>query len=130
MSDDKIKIGDRLFLYGTLREGECRWQYIEKLVRPLGVTSYTGAMMYDFGPFPAVRLTSDNSGVIFGDVVEVKDDSISDICDRIEGHPHHYKRELVNTPLGQAWIYVYQSDPTDYGKLIMSGNWKNRKKAA
>ncbi|PQV81725.1 gamma-glutamylcyclotransferase, partial [Cronobacter sakazakii] len=36
-----------------------------------------------------------------------------------------YKRQLIQTPYGSAWMYVYQR-PTEGLTRIESGNWLDR----
>ncbi|MBF8848268.1 gamma-glutamylcyclotransferase, partial [Escherichia coli] len=38
-----------------------------------------------------------------------------------------YARQLIQTPYGSAWMYVYQR-PVDGLKLIESGDWLDRDK--
>ena len=69
--------------------------------------------MYHLGGFPGV-VASGNKAVP-GELYEV-DEAAFARCDRLEGHPHFYKRELVTVsdPDGdegdclEAWMYLYQ----------------------
>jgi gamma-glutamylcyclotransferase (GGCT)/AIG2-like uncharacterized protein YtfP len=60
----------------------------------------------------AKRLTKPFLGRIKGELFDI-DDAVLKACDRLEGHPHAYRRELVAITLDNgetttAWAYFYQ----------------------
>lgn len=81
--------------------------------------------LYDMGVYPAYKPIGDD--LVYGElykIVHKKEDKILKRIDRLEGHPHLFKREKI--PLvkndGHAWVYIYQGN--DRVK-IKSGNWKS-----
>lgn len=44
--------------------------------------------------------------------------------DRLEGHPNWYRREMVETDVGRAWIYLVQEDGVRHMPIIKSGDWE------
>jgi len=45
--------------------------------------------------------------------------------DKLEDVPVEYRRELIPTPFGEAWIYLYQ-DASQLDVMIASGDWCQR----
>jgi len=95
-----------VFVYGTLKRGN-----------RLSLDSVDGAEfvgkastinpeynMVDFGAFPAVY--SDLQGCkIKGEVFKVTTEVFKTL-DTIEGYPDFYSRELIETTMGKAWMYL------------------------
>ena len=113
-----------VFVYGTLRFNQGNWQWALKDAQYLDTVTLRGFTMLDLGPFPGV--VNGNHQVV-GELYLIDDESLAAL-DRLEGHPHHYKRVWVNevpSPYLDAdgfWIYIYQQrDPED--TVIPHGDW-------
>lgn len=90
-----------------------------------------GGTLINLGAFPGLIDHADHNGMVVCEVYEV-DDTVLKYLDRIEGHPHFYKRgtsyaykseaedpELVET-------YWYQTDGDKSFDIIKSGDWMKR----
>ncbi len=57
------------------------------------------------------------------------DDSVMSNLDKLEGHQEFYRREVVETSEGPAWVYFIYSSEYDMEKLcgvpVPSGRWAN-----
>ncbi len=110
----------RVFVYGTLRRNEVN-HYL------LAQASYCGTWvtapqykMVDLGAYPGV--VKNGTGCIEGEVYQVNAQQMADL-DRLEGYPHAYTREVIATPWGKAWIYLYRGNLRDRA-VIPSGVWR------
>jgi gamma-glutamylcyclotransferase (GGCT)/AIG2-like uncharacterized protein YtfP len=117
----------KLFVYGTLRQGAnnpCE-NYGGKYVY---TTTISGAVLYDLGSFPGLKLTLDGpTTLVVGDVYEV-DQSIIERLDQYEGYrpdnPEnslYIRRELPD-------FYVYEFNDKWEGTLIPGGDWLEYRK--
>jgi gamma-glutamylcyclotransferase (GGCT)/AIG2-like uncharacterized protein YtfP len=119
---------DRLFVYGTLMVGHCRWPILEPLVvgGASGMfPSSTDGRLYDTGhDYPAARF--DHDGTVFGQVGRLHPEGLAaafDLLDEVAGAVHgHYRRVLVATDDGTtAWAYEYGLSPD--GLPDLHGRW-------
>ncbi len=120
----------KVFVYGTLRTGDCRFG-VESFKEMIAPKAYIeGFDMLDFGGFPGLIRGGNR---IRGEVHEYEH---LKILDRIEGYNEKapktglYDRCLVTveTPEGKiedCWVYTYNKDAIrDYGEdIIGSGDW-------
>jgi gamma-glutamylcyclotransferase (GGCT)/AIG2-like uncharacterized protein YtfP len=109
----------RVFVYGTLRRGGSNH-------RLLGNAHYLGLhhtaaryTMYRLGPYPGV--VEGGSSPIRGEVYAVGFGLLQRI-DRLEDYPRMYRRVLIPSPYGRAWIYLYQGSCRDRDPVI-GGDW-------
>ncbi|ANU35287.1 gamma-glutamylcyclotransferase family protein [Vibrio scophthalmi] len=110
-----------VFVYGTLRENESNHHFVGQgqfLGHHETLPEYT---LYDLGAYPAVV---EGHQVIFGEVYLVNDAMLAEL-DKLEDVPVEYRRELIPTPFGEAWIYLYQ-DASQLDVMIASGDWCQR----
>lgn len=126
-----------VFVYGTLREGQgnnyritsdpgCKKIGTGETVRDDRFKMYGASAC-----FPYVTVESDDgTGTIVGDVYEVTLGAFAS-CDRLEGYPHHYTREIVEVCIGEgrivkAWMYVVHDTEllrTVRMDHVPSGDW-------
>lgn len=103
----------RVFVYGTLKRGECReacWPS-----GPLSIsTAWVHGILYDLGPFPAMLRGAD---LVEGEVWEFEPDQMPEVLrtlDAIEGtdqpgEPNEYDRTVVQAHRqdGEVDAYTY-----------------------
>ncbi|MCG5549440.1 gamma-glutamylcyclotransferase family protein [Halorhodospira halochloris] len=106
-----------VFVYGTLKRGHPNHHVLAQADSSFLMAWATSAEyeMIDLGPFPAVR--EGGGTAICGEIYAVGD--LAPI-DRLEGYPVLYDRRLIETPCGQAWLYVMNDA---LGEVIPSGEW-------
>jgi gamma-glutamylcyclotransferase (GGCT)/AIG2-like uncharacterized protein YtfP len=106
----------KVCVYGTLKKGKYNHPAIKdsKFVGECLLENYN---MHTLGSFPGIK---PGKGTVVGEVYEVDDKTLY-VLDRIEGHPHFYKREIVKTPLGESWVYILPD--ADRYPLHESGIW-------
>lgn len=102
----------KIFVYGTLKSGYGNNRLIEHANKLGEHTVEAGRYcLVDLGPFPAVMPVDEISGLaptkVTGEVWEV-DDQTFERVDGLEGYPHFYNREKIQTPFGEAWMYFMQ----------------------
>lgn len=113
-----------VFVYGTLKR-----EFYNHCVMEQSGGTYLGEAslsnmftMISCGPYPA--LVKGGEGTIHGEVYDVTD---MIPLDRLEGYPHHYNRELVETPYGEAWVYYYNETLEHVNergaRIVESGKW-------
>ncbi|EGV18236.1 gamma-glutamylcyclotransferase family protein [Thiocapsa marina] len=110
----------RVFVYGTLLRGEVN----HHLLAP---AEYLGAhrtaacfSLYLLRAYPgAVR---GGGTAIHGEVYGVDRAGLRRL-DRLEDYPTLYDRQLLATPYGRAWIYLFRGSVRDR-PLIPGGDWR------
>jgi gamma-glutamylcyclotransferase (GGCT)/AIG2-like uncharacterized protein YtfP len=112
----------RLLGYGTLLSGEGNHRVLASS-RLIGVRRteprYT---LISLGPFPALLERGEAS--VSGEVYEV-DDAVLASVDRLEGHPHFYRRTRVLLLGGeQVQGYVLAHPRKGTYPLIKGGDWR------
>ncbi len=130
-----------LFTYGTLLPGEPRHSIlVEAGAHRLGpATTDQGYALLDLGPFPA--LVKAKTGQVVGELYQI-DQATLNYLDRIEGHPHFYRREPVfldpassRLVAGQIAISYFGHEAVRRGDqrpgpdlpIIASGDWRKRR---
>jgi gamma-glutamylcyclotransferase (GGCT)/AIG2-like uncharacterized protein YtfP len=116
---------NRLFVYGTLRPGEVRWQFLEPFVDGEGHDDSVTGVLYDTGHgYPAARF--DRPGLIHGRCYGLRDATVDHaltLLDEVEAAVEHlFRRVRVTTASGvRAWAYEY----CDTHELppVTSGDW-------
>jgi gamma-glutamylcyclotransferase (GGCT)/AIG2-like uncharacterized protein YtfP len=111
---------DLVFVYGTLRKGEANH-------RLLSVAEYCGwhttrpcYRMLHLGTYPGV--VEGGSTAIKGEVYRVNKKMVVQL-DRLEACPRLYRKKMIPTPWGRAWIYIYRGI-RDKRAVIPSGSWR------
>ena len=105
----------KLFAYGTLRKNFSN-NYIlaTENAKFLEDDAIENFKMISMQAFPA--LVKVESGLVQGEVYEISDNCLK-YCDRLEGYPNFYQREIVKTKNGHdVWVY--------YLPFIEEGDWK------
>lgn len=115
----------KLFVYGTLKKGGYN-HHLLKDAKFLGEATIFGKL-YSMGSFPAMKEDGEQTSAVHGEVYEV--DGFTKL-DRLEGHPHLYKRTefyppehwIVEPITGMFCTYVFQGS-VEGRELIESGEW-------
>jgi gamma-glutamylcyclotransferase (GGCT)/AIG2-like uncharacterized protein YtfP len=138
-ADAPVSFPVRVFVYGTLLAGEPNHRRLSEdaygdparepaklLYRVCTRPEFT---LYNLGYFPGV--VAKGGTAVAGEVYEVGAEVLAAL-DRLEGHPHHYRREERILADGtRAWIYVYAHEvrdgDVDYdgARRIASGDWRS-----
>ncbi|MCB1865199.1 MAG: gamma-glutamylcyclotransferase [Chromatiales bacterium] len=107
----------RVFVYGTLRSGDYNHALLGT-ARRLG-TCRTAARytLHDFGAWPGLRVGGRDR--ITGEVYAVDRATLARL-DRLEQVPRRYRRALLSTPWGQAFVYLTRDRR---GPRIANGDW-------
>ncbi|HCT3368713.1 TPA: gamma-glutamylcyclotransferase [Proteus mirabilis] len=110
----------RIIVYGSLRrnQGNHHWMTYAQL---LGEYKLAGYKLYDLGFYPAVV---EGDGEIECEVYRITPSILTEL-DELKKNDQDYKRQLISTPYGSAWIYLYQK-PVDGVREIKSGDWLKR----
>ena len=119
----------KVFVYGTLREGEANAYLLDGAVK-LGTERLAGNyLLYDLGAYPAaVVVSGDKEGAdsgLVGEIYEINEDILGAL-DWLEEYPVEYTRIEVRTLQGVAWIYLYNHSVEGL-PVIDSGDWCQRK---
>ncbi|AKJ41052.1 gamma-glutamylcyclotransferase family protein [Pragia fontium] len=111
----------RIIVYGSLRRGQGNSHWMTN-AQWLGEYRISGYELYDLGHYPAVIK---GEGEIDCEVYRI-DSSILAELDELKNDTRDYRRELVQTPYGSAWMYLYLHSVEGL-KRIDSGDWVHRK---
>lgn len=112
---------ERVFVYGTLRKGDFNHPLITRVGGIfVGTEWIDGYQMYHLGGFPGVVR---GKGKVFGEVYVLPMPKYAlKRLDRLEGAPVMFRRSVVLTRFGEAYIYLWNS-PVYALPKIDSGNW-------
>jgi len=120
MHSEKIRVA----VYGTLKQNQSNHWLLADQER-CGEFQCDLITLYDLGLFPAAKLS--NSDGVRVEVYEVDDETFARL-DKLEGFNSEspesglYNRIQIQTPFGQAWLYIYNHDVSGYPE-IRSGEW-------
>lgn len=125
-----MKVGDLLFVYGSLRLGEASdlsmWNGA-KSARFIGNDTICGKL-YDCGWYPGVKEAEDFISsclvdYVHGEVFEILEERAVGALDGYEGYPSLYDRKQVETKEGRkVWVYTY-NPPVSDERRVDSGDW-------
>ena len=110
----------RVFVYGTLLSGEVNHDLLKDAARLGPHRTQPCYSLYLVGAYPG--LVRGGATAVQGEVYEVDSSGLRRL-DRLEDYPLLYDRELIPTPHGRAWVYIYRGD-VGGRLLIASGDWR------
>jgi gamma-glutamylcyclotransferase (GGCT)/AIG2-like uncharacterized protein YtfP len=93
-----------VFVYGTLRRGGSNHYMLENSDFVGSHETEPRYTMFRLGQFPAVVARGVTS--IIGEIYRIEDEVFS-LLDELECFPHVFSRQILATPSGDAWMYVY-----------------------
>ena len=109
----------RIIVYGSLRrkQGNSHW-----MTNAHGSAS-TSSKAIRFIIWAITRRRS-REGTIHCEVYRINSSILAEL-DELKSNTKDYKRELIQTPYGSAWIYLYKHSVDGYPR-ITSGDWLKR----
>lgn len=111
----------RVFVYGTLLAGFGNHRAYMQTAKLVDKATVPGKM-YSLGGYPCVSVHGNNT--VHGEVYDIDEETLKHL-DRLEGHPRFYQREIVETSIGPAWIYlINNAEQQGYNNVVASGNWR------
>lgn len=110
-----------VFVYGTLRQGESNHHFLQSSQMLGSFITASEYALYDLGAYPALIKGHQS---ITGEVYMIDEATLMQL-DILEDIPVEYRRETIETPFGQAWVYIYQQ-AGDLNSQIDSGDWCQR----
>ena len=110
----------RIIVYGSLRrkQGNSHWMTNAQW---LGDYQVEGYELYNLGHYPGVI---PGEGTIECEVYRIDATTLGEL-DALRTKGGEYKRQLVSTPYGSAWMYIYQRSVAGRPQ-IPSGDWLER----
>ncbi|QDX29075.1 gamma-glutamylcyclotransferase family protein [Dickeya poaceiphila] len=110
----------RIIVYGSLRrkQGNSHWMTNAQW---LGDHRLDGYQLYDLGHYPAAVA---GEGDIYCEVYRISSSILTEL-DELKLRGGAYSRELIATPYGSAWIYLYQRPVAGLHRIV-SGDWVQR----
>ena len=114
----------RIIVYGSLRrkQGNSHWMTNAQW---LGDHQIEGFSLYNLGHYPGVIA---GEGAVYGEVYRIDASTLAEL-DALRTKGGEYKRQLIQTPYGSAWLYVYQRSVAGRQR-ILSGDWLRRDEAS
>jgi gamma-glutamylcyclotransferase (GGCT)/AIG2-like uncharacterized protein YtfP len=109
-----------VFVYGTLRQGEVNHDLLATSEFIGGHVTEPKYELQDLGEYPG--LISGSSSIV-GEVYRIDEQTLAKL-DILEDVPIEYRREVIDTPYGPAYYYIYQGQVQ--GRDIDGGDWFSR----
>ncbi|MGB5397406.1 MAG: gamma-glutamylcyclotransferase family protein [Gammaproteobacteria bacterium] len=130
--------GHYLFVYGTLRSvsGIPQQDLLRTHAELLG-EACINAVMYELGGYPGIRLSSNPSDIVSGELYRLKHHQHDQLLAQLDEYeecspqfalPHEFTRERVSVTLDhnqlvlRAWAYLYNRIPRP-ARRIASGDY-------
>jgi gamma-glutamylcyclotransferase (GGCT)/AIG2-like uncharacterized protein YtfP len=110
----------RIIVYGSLRrkQGNSHWMTNAQW---LGDHLLEGYELYNLGHYPAAV---PGNGTIYCEVYRINSSIMTEL-DELKSNTKDYRRELIATPYGSAWIYLYIRSLNGVER-ISNGDWVRR----
>lgn len=115
----------RVFVYGTLRRGESNAGYLRDANYLGQAVTAPRYHLFDTGPFPAAA-AGGRHGLV-GEVYAVNRPTLRRL-DRLEDIPRSYNRWRIDTPFGEAWLYLWVA-AIDPRWPRLAGDWRHRRRS-
>ena len=112
----------KVFVYGTLLSGEPNHRLLAH-AQLLGEARTEPLFeLVSLGAFPAMLAGGDTA--VVGEVYAVDRATLADL-DRLEGHPHFYRRKLIPLEDGERVLaYLLRREQAQGRPTIDSGDWR------
>jgi gamma-glutamylcyclotransferase (GGCT)/AIG2-like uncharacterized protein YtfP len=119
----------KVAVYGSLMSGLHNHDYHLKDSKYIGqFESEPVFELLDLGSFPGLIKNGHTSVTM--EVYEIDDITLAGL-DVLEGYNSnspqnsHYRREMLKTPYGECYCYIYNSKKSQSYKKVKEGNWKD-----
>jgi gamma-glutamylaminecyclotransferase len=117
----------RIFVYGTLMRGEVNHHLLDRARFLEDARTRESFELHDFGAFPV--LVRGGTRKVSGELYAVDDGTLSEL-DRLEGHPHFYRRSEIELEQGlAAEAYLLDQARALAAPPIESGSWRAHARA-
>ena len=117
-----------IFVYGTLLRDERNHHLIERAMFIGPARTARGFRLHDLGHFPGMIVAG--RGHVHGELFAIDDATLARV-DRLEGHPHFYRRTAVRLDDGRAVeTYLLRADQVIRHPAIPGGDWRRRSRSA
>jgi gamma-glutamylcyclotransferase (GGCT)/AIG2-like uncharacterized protein YtfP len=110
-----------VFVYGTLLGGEVNHSLLSGAALLGPHRTEPCLTLYLLGAYPGV--VKGGRTAVAGEVYRVDGETLR-LLDRLEDYPRLYRREIIPTVHGRAWIYLYRG-PIRGRSVIVSGDWRD-----
>lgn len=113
-----------IFVYGTLRKGFRNHRYLQNTIF-IGLAKTVGQYQLRQTIIPYVsKFQQEGKTQITGEIYQLTKAQLQPV-DRLEGHPHFYRRELIPVQLDSgkkimAWVYFCEEG---YGTINTTGDF-------
>lgn len=91
-----------VFVYGTLRKGECNYHLLEKSEYLGRFETEPNYQLYDYGDYPGL---AHGSNSVIGEVYRIDEMTLEQL-DVLEDESVEFHRESIETSYGLAWVYM------------------------
>lgn len=115
-----VTIVPRVFVYGTLRRGECNHHALRGAVWLGQQRTAARYRLIKLRWYPAALAGGHTA--LQGEVYAVSWAQLAQL-DRLEDCPCEYQRQRIATAYGPAWIYLYNAPLPADARLIRNGDW-------
>ena len=109
-----------VFVYGTLLRGEVNHHRLAGAERLGDCRTEPCFTLFNLYAYPG--LGRGGRTAVAGEVYRVDGAGLR-FLDRLEDYPRLYDRQLIPTPFGRAWVYLYRGDLSDR-PVIQGGDWR------
>jgi gamma-glutamylcyclotransferase (GGCT)/AIG2-like uncharacterized protein YtfP len=113
----------KLFVYGTLREGEPAHSLLRGAPLVARVTTEPAFTLVDMGEYPA--LVEAGESAVVGEVYAIDAELLPEL-DRYEDAPELYQRVSRVIAGHEVWVYVLPAAHARGRPAIASGDWRRR----
>ncbi|MET0123497.1 MAG: gamma-glutamylcyclotransferase family protein [Candidatus Thiodiazotropha sp. 6PLUC9] len=114
-----MKTTSKVFVYGTLRKAQVNHHLLASATYVGLYNTQPHYKMFHLRGYPGVVKGGGTS--IEGEIYQVDALTMKKL-DRLEGYPHTYTRELIPSPWGMVWIYLYRGR-VEGRTTISTGVW-------
>lgn len=115
-----------VFVYGTLLRGQPNHRLLHGARFVSRDQTKARFDLVDLGGFPAMM--DGGKSAVVGEIYAVNSPTLA-MLDRLEGHPHFYRREPICLTSGRrAETYVLKTQRVNGQPRIPSGDWRRHRK--
>ncbi len=113
----KIKVA----VYGSLKKGYGNHEWCLSKATFLGeAETLPQYSLFSLGSYPGV--IKGGKTAVSLELYDVTEEELHGL-DLLEGHPSYYKREVIDTSEGEAWIYLLPQEEYNEYEVIENGVW-------